>query len=133
MRGALDLAAVARGTAVGVAVSLPASLVGLAVVDGGSPPALVLAFLVLVLAGLGAGGYVAARRVPSAPLGNGAVAAVAAFALVQSGGLVRRLVAGEPVSLPSLAFAAFLASCCGLLGGFAASRRWQSTADPGHQ
>ena len=129
--GPLDLAAVARGTVVGVAVSLPASLLGLAVVDGASHPGLVLAFLLAVLAGLGGGGYVAARRVPSAPLGNGAVAAVAAFALIQSAGLVRRLAAGQPVSLPSLAFAAFLACCCGLLGGLAASRRWQSASGGG--
>lgn len=119
----LDLAAVARGAAVAVAVSLPASLVGLVVVDDADNPGLVLAFLLLVLGGLAAGGYVAGRRVPTAPLLNGAAAALAAFVLIQGIGLVRRVATGAPFSLSSVAFAAFLAYCCGLLGGVAASRR----------
>lgn len=119
----LDLAAVVRGGAVAIAVSLPASLVGVVVVDDGDNPSLVLAFLLVVLGGLGAGGYVAGRRVPTAPLLNGAAAALAAFVLIQGIGLVRRVATGAPFSLSSVAFAAFLAYCCGLLGGLAASRR----------
>lgn len=118
---ALDLKAVARGAAVAVGLALPVSLVGLVVVGGDD--SIVFAFLVLVLVGLSAGGYVAARRVPGAPLLNGAAAAVGAFALIQAVGIVRRLATGDTVSLPSVAFAAFLAYCCGLLGGAVASRR----------
>ncbi len=121
--GSVDLAAVGRGTAVAVAVSLPVSLLGLVVVDDGDDPGVVFALLLLVLAGLGAGGYVAARQVPSAPLLHGTVAALAAFALIQGVGLVRRVATGAPFSLPSIAFAAFMACCCGLLGGVVAARR----------
>ena len=126
----LDRAAVARGMLVAVAVSLPVSLLGLVVVDDGDSPTLVFAFLVLVLAGLAAGGYVAASRVPTAPLLNGATAALAAFALIQGIGLVRRVVTGASFSLPSIAFAALLAYCSGLLGGVAASRRGAGNGAP---
>ncbi len=119
----LDLRAVARGMLVAIAVSLPTSLLGLVVVDDGDSPTLVFAFLLVVLAGLAAGGYVAARRVPTAPLGNGAMAALAAFALIQGIGLVRQVATGESFSLPSVAFAALLAYCCGLLGGLAGGWR----------
>lgn len=118
----VDLGAVARGAAVAVAISLPAALLGLVVVDDADNDNLVFAFLVAVLAGLGAGGYVAARRVPSAPLLHGAVAALVAFALIQGAGLIRRVASGDSFSLTSIAFAALLAYSCGLLGGLAASR-----------
>lgn len=122
----LEAPAVVRGAAVAVAVSLPASLLSLVVVRGGDTN-VVFAFLVVVLAGLAAGGYVAARRAPAAPLSNGMVAALVAFALIQGAGLLRQAATGGSFSVSSLAFAAFLASCCGLLGGAAASRRWMRT------
>ena len=121
--GVLDRRAVMVGACIAVVISLPAGVLGQVVVDDrGHSPGLVLAFLMPVLAGFAAGGYVAARHAPTGPLANSAVAAVAAFALIQGLGVARRLVVGAPLSLPSLVFAAFLAYSSGLLGGLVAQR-----------
>jgi hypothetical protein len=106
-----------------IAIALPVAVVGRRVLDDHGGGGLVLAFLLPVLTGFAVGGYIAARQAPSAPLAHGALAALGAFALVQGIGTVRRLVAGEALSLPSLALAAFVACCCGLLGGMAAQRQ----------
>lgn len=124
----LDRRALIAGTLTALAVIVPVTLLGELVGAGDEDTNLVFAFLVPVLIGFGAGAYVAARRAVAGPLTNGALAAVAAFALVQGLGLVRRLVAGEPISLASIAFAAVLAYSCGLVGAVIATRRRPSSA-----
>lgn len=116
----------AAGGLQAIAIALPVALVGQWVVDDGDNPGLVLVFLLPVLAGFAVGGYTAARRAPEGPLANGAVAALVAFAVIQGFGIARRLAAGAPLSVPSLAFAAFLAYSCGLLGGAVAQHRRRS-------
>jgi putative membrane protein (TIGR04086 family) len=120
---ALDWRAVLLGAAAAVAIAVPTAVLNAAVVDDGEETNLVFGTLLLVLAGFAVGGFVAARRAPDGPLANGAVAALCAFLVVQGAGVVRRLAADEPLSLPSLAFAALLAYSSGLLGALAASRR----------
>ena len=119
----LEGRALLLGAAVAVAIALPTAVLNAAVVDDGEETNLVFGTLLLVLAGFAAGGFVAARRAPLAPLANGAVAALCGFAVIQGAGIVRRVVADDPVSLPSVAFAALLAYSSGLLGALAASRR----------
>lgn len=118
----LDREAIVPGAAVAIALTLPAALVSQAVMDEGESDSLSFLFLLLVAFGFGLGGAVAARRAPGGPLANGAIAALSAFAVIQAIGLLRRLVAGDDVSLPSIAFAALLAYSCGLLGALVASR-----------
>ena len=117
----LERGAVLVGAAVAMAVALPTALVAEAVVDDGDS-ALGPPLFALVLVGFGLGGFVAGRRAPGAPLSNGAVAALAAYAVIQGAGAVRRAVVEDPVSVPAVVFAALLASSTGLLGAFLASR-----------
>lgn len=119
----IDRRAVVVGVLPAVAIALPVAVIGQWVVDDGDSASLVLIFLLPVLAGFAVGGYVAARRTPEAPLANGAVAALVAFAVIQGFGIARRLATGLPLSIPSLALAAFLACSCGLLGGLVAQHR----------
>lgn len=119
----IDRPALLAGTLTALAVVVPATVLAEVVGAADKDTNLVFAFLVPVLFGFGAGAYVAARRATAGPLTNGALAAVAAFALVQGVGLVRRLLAGEPISPASIAFAALLAYSCGLVGAAIASRR----------
>ncbi len=123
----IDPRAVATGGLAAAAIALPVSLVGQWVVDDGDNLSLVLAFLLPVLAGFAIGGYVAARRAPALPLANGAVAALAAFAVIQGFGVARRLAAGLSLSVPSLALAAFLAYSSGLIGAMVAQHRRRSS------
>lgn len=127
----IDLPSVLVGAVTAVVITLPIGVLSEVVVDSGDPAGLVLAFLVLLLAGFAAGGYVAARRTPDGPLANSMVAAVAAFAVIQGVGAVRHMVAGEPLSLPSIVFAAFLACSSGLLGGLVAQRRQRTEQQAG--
>ncbi|MBW3610546.1 MAG: hypothetical protein KY438_03315 [Actinobacteria bacterium] len=117
--------AVLPGALTAAVIALPVGLAGQIVVDGTRTNSSVLAlvFLVPILVAFAAGGFVTARRAGAAPLTNGALAAVAAFALIQGVGVVRRLVSGEDISPASLAFAAFLAYSCGLVGALAAQRQ----------
>ena len=118
----LDRRAVAVGAAVAMAIALPAALLAEALVDD-EESALGPPLFLLVLVGFGLGGFVAARRAPAAPLSNGAVAALAAYVIIQGVGVVRRVIADETVSPAGIVFAALLASSTGLLGAFLARRR----------
>ena len=83
----------------------------------------VLALFAVVLVAFMAGGWVAARRGPASPLANGATAALAAYAVVQGYGIVRRLADGDDIRWLGIAFAALLAVSCGTVGAVLASLR----------
>lgn len=118
----LDRQAIAVGAAVAIAITLPAALLAEVLVDNDDstlgPP-----LFLLVLVGFGLGGFMAARRAPTAPLSNGAVAALVAYVIIQGVGVVRRVIADETVSPAGIVFAALLASSTGLLGAFLARRQ----------
>ena len=84
------------------------------------------------LAGLVAGGWRAGRLGPGAPLSNGGVAALAAYAVLAVAASVIRVVSDRSLDVVSLAFNAFLAASAGILGGLIASwrRPAQTAADP---
>ncbi|MDP8987838.1 MAG: hypothetical protein M3N11_05755 [Actinomycetota bacterium] len=87
----LDRRALVAGTLTALAVIVPVTVLGAILGGGVEDTNLVFLLLAPVLVGFGAGAYVAARRAVAGPLTNGALAAVAAFGLVQGVGLVRRL------------------------------------------
>lgn len=120
----LDVRAVCFGALAAVVIALPLGLAGQIVVgdDGTDNSLLSLVFLLPILLAFMVGGFIAGRRAAAAPLTNGALAALGAFALIQGVGLVRRVVTGGTISWTSLAFAAFLAYSCGLVGAGVAQR-----------
>ncbi len=123
MNRVLDPLAIVPGVALAVAVALPAALVGEVAADGDDDPSgLGLLTFLVVLVGFAAGGWLAARRAPSAPYSNGAVAALGAFAVIQLGGIVVNAVDGEPLRVASIAFLALLASASGMGGALVAAR-----------
>lgn len=118
-----DLGALGRGTAVALVVGGGAALLANAldaVTDDGAALALVL--LLVTLAGLGAGGWVAARASRRAPLTHGAGAALAAVAVLLVVNVVRRAVGGDSVDAAYLLVWLPLALACGLAGAVAALR-----------
>lgn len=126
MNDLVDPPAVAVGALVTLAVAVPAALLAQTLdatgrVDDDSAWLLVL-FLVIVGA-MVAGGYAAAIRRPDAPLTNGALAALTAYALVQTIGIIRLLAAGDPVTWAALPVFALLAAASGMTGGLYADHR----------
>jgi hypothetical protein len=120
----LEPAAIGAGAVLAVVIALPAALVGEAAVDGDEDPSgFVLLCFVVVLLAFVAGGWLAARRAAGAPYSNGAVAALAGFAVIQLGGVIVNLVEDEPVRGASIAFSALLATASGLVGALVATRR----------
>ena len=120
----LERRAVGAGAVLAVVTALPAALVGEAAADGEDDPSgLVLLCFVVVLLAFAAGGWLAARRAADAPFSNGAVAALAAFAVIQLGGIVANLVKDDPVEGASIAFSALLATASGLVGAIVATRQ----------
>ncbi len=83
----------------------------------------VLALFAVVLIAFVAGGYVAAKRTRREPLVTGALAAVAAFVVVQGYGVARRLADGDEIRWFGILFAALLAASCGTVGAIVASAR----------
>lgn len=132
----LDRASVLKGTAVTLAITVPPAVVVQLMDDGDDMAAsnwTRVAFLV-ILVGFGAGGWVAARRQPTAPLAHGAAATFLAWAIVQGVGIVRRLVTGDSLDWLSFVFAALLAASTGAVGGLLADRfrhRGGARPDPG--
>jgi len=86
----------------------------------------VLLLFAVVLVAFMIGGHVAARRGPANALLNGATAAIAAYAVVQGYGIVRRLADGDDVRWVGIVFAALLAGSCGTVGAIVATIRERS-------
>lgn len=80
-----------------------------------------LLFLVVVF-GFVFGGFVAGRGNFGNAARHGALAALAAFMLLQGMASIRRLVIGESVSVIAVLFNGFTAAVCGSLGGLLATR-----------
>jgi hypothetical protein len=122
----IDRLAILRGASVAICICLPAALAAQALVDvpeGDDPPATVFLFFALVLAGFAVGGWWAARSAPAAPYSNGAVAALAAFLVIQGIALVVRAVGGEGTNIVAIVFNGLVAYGAGLLGAAIWSRR----------
>jgi putative membrane protein (TIGR04086 family) len=113
--------AVGIGAGVAIAIAVPSALAGQLLADAESN--LVFLFFLAVLVGFVLGGSAAARRAPEAPFTNGALAAVAAYLLIQGLAIISLLVRGEPIRVPQILFNALVAYGSGLLGGLMASRR----------
>lgn len=119
----VDRSAIAAGAGVGVAVAgvvviLAKAISSLTDVNANLPLYFVL------LAGLGAGGGVAARRQPRSPLTHGALAAVAALVVVVIVLVMVRLALGREQANPiSLVFHLLMASSAGIFGGYLGARR----------
>jgi len=121
----LDPKAVLVGALVALAIAVPPAVAAQVWSDRGTLEGsnLVLLLFALVLVAFGAGGWFAARRAAAAPLLNGAVAAVAAFVIVQGYGVVRRLADGDELRWLGMVVAGLLAASCGTVGAVLASMR----------
>jgi predicted permease len=128
----MDLAQLNRrdvglGALVAIVIALPCGLLAQSLADGDDDgsgrSAAVPVLFVMVMAAFGLGGWVAARFQRDTPQMHGAVAALAAFVVIQGVGVARRVAAGDGVNVASIVFFGLLAATCGLLGGWLARRR----------
>lgn len=114
-----------RGVVTTLVVALPVGILNQLLVSGGDvdagSPLLVLLWLLIML-GAAAGGWAVRRLCPDAHLAWAAGAAATAYALVQSIGVIRRLVTGGDISWIGYPFLALLMACCGIIGAVYAGR-----------
>ena len=118
--------AVAVGAGIALAICVPAAILAqvldeVGTVDDDSSWLLVLFAVILV--GMGIGGHAAAVRRLDAPLTNGALAALAAYLLVQGIGAARLLASGDDVTWAAIPFFALLSAAAGMAGGLVADHR----------
>ncbi|HTJ75153.1 MAG TPA: hypothetical protein VL337_07285 [Acidimicrobiales bacterium] len=119
----IDRSAVQAGAILAAAVAAGAIVLAQAVKSLTGTDANLVLYLVL-LGGLVAGGRVAGRRQPMAPLTHGALAAVAAYVALIVVITALRLALGKEVADPvSLVFNGLMAASAGILGGYLAVRR----------
>lgn len=127
--GRTDWRAVADGAVVAVMVTLPPTIVVRLFKDGdleGQESYLWVVPVVALLAGFALGGHRAARRQPDAPLRHAATAAGAAFAVLATIALTRRLVAGDGLStalVVTLLLLLQITVSLAVIGGYVAMRR----------
>ncbi len=69
-----------------------------------------------VIFGFALGGFGAARSRPDAPLIHGALAAAAAFAIIQTIGIIRRSISGDALHITSIAFNFMVAVLAAMIG-----------------
>ena len=119
----IDWQALVKGAAVSIVVCLPLALLAEVLVDRDDPSSLSVPLYLGVLLGFVAGGFVAARHAVASHLVTGALAASAAFVVIQGAGVVVRVANGEEVLFASIVFTALLAYGCGLTGAVAGERR----------
>jgi putative membrane protein (TIGR04086 family) len=116
----VDRRAVLAGASLAVVVAGASIVVAQTVKSLTDRDANLLLYLVL-LAGLAAGGRVAARRQPLSPLTHGALAALAAYVVLIVVITVIRLALGREVADPvSLLFNALMSASAGIFGGYLA-------------
>jgi predicted permease len=118
-------AAIRQGVLTALVLALPAGLLNQFVVDrsDGRTPFVLLLWVVILFGGA-AGGFAVLRLSPAARLSHAAAAAGAAYVIVQTIGVVRRLFVGAPISWLAFPLLATLMATCGMLGG-AFARRWE--------
>ncbi len=117
----VDKGAVFAGTRLAVLVAGGAIAVANAITSLTDRDANLLLYLVL-LGGLGAGAWVAARSQPQSPLTHGALAALAAYVVLIVVITAIQLALGREVADPvSLVFNALMAASVGVLGGYLAA------------
>jgi hypothetical protein len=124
----IDWRAVGLGIVVAIGISVPLALVYQLLRDSYTSTVLQVVFLLLVLAGLVAGGFVAGWKGPRTPLTHGILAALAAYLLLQVVTLVLLIARSEDLdfdTLVEIVFNAGLAAGMGLLGGWIAN--WRTT------
>jgi hypothetical protein len=125
----MDVRAVGQGALLTLAVALPPVWLVRILKGGdlaGSESNLWLVVPVALLAGFALGGHLAGRHRPERAMTHGAAAGAAAFALLVVVSVVRRLFAGDDVSLPYLVRLLLLGQITislALLGGYVAQRR----------
>ena len=126
IRQLVDLRAVAAGAGAALAIAVPAAILAQVLDEAGTVDdnsSWLMVLFVVILLGMGIGGHVAADRRLDAPLTNSAVAAIAAYLLVQTIGAVRLLAAGDQVTWAAIPFFALLSASAGMAGGLVADRR----------
>lgn len=111
----------AIGAAVVLAVGVPVALVGALVLKEGSSGVFPLALVVLV--GVGAGGWLAGTRAPAAPVRHAVAAGVLGFTVAQGLSAVLLVVRDRDVSAGAVAFNLAVAVAVGAVGGWVASDR----------
>jgi hypothetical protein len=129
-RELVDRRAVGLGALVALAVAVPTIVISSLVGVGSRSNAVFVPFLIY-LAGQALGGWRAGRLRPDAPLSNGALASLAAYAAIGVVASVIRATHDRPLDPVSIVFNAFLAASAGILGGLLAT--WRRPAADGDQ
>ena len=115
--------AVVAGVVAALVFALPAGLVGAVVVDDESNNG-VFVFLLVIMVGMLAGGFVAGSKRPDMPLTHGALAGAVAYAVAQTTTVLVRLLDGTDLRSPAVyVFNALFAASLGIVGGRLAERR----------
>jgi putative membrane protein (TIGR04086 family) len=124
----VDRPSVVDGARLAVLVAAAAIALAQAITSLTDRDANLLLYLVL-LGGLGAGGRLAARRQPAAPLTHGALAALLAYAVLIVVVTAIRVAVGRGIADPvSLVFNGLMAASAGIFGGYLAVMRPGRTA-----
>ena len=116
---------VGLGSGAALAVALPAAVLA-QVIDTASTtddaPAAVYALVMVVLGGIALGGWVAGRRRPDRPAQVGALVGLAAIAVVQVLGVIRRIVAGDDVAWATIPLVLVVAMGLAAIAAFLGAR-----------
>lgn len=100
----------------GLVIVVPITLLALVVLDDESSAYGQLGFFGLTMVGFAAAGYGGGKLAPLAPMTHGALGAAGTWAIIQTFGVLRRLVSGEAIGWIGLPLQGLIAAGCGIAG-----------------
>ncbi len=112
----INWSVVRTAAASGLVIVIPLTILSLVVLDDDSSSYAKLGFFGLTMFGFAAAGYGGGKLAPHAPMAHGAFGAAGTYVVIQTFGVLRRLISGDEINAIGYPLQALIAAGCGIFG-----------------
>ncbi len=112
----IDWSIVKTAALSGLVLLVPLALLNQWIISEESTNFAKLGFFGAFMVAFAAAGYGGGKLAPHAPMAHGAFGAAGSYVVIQTFGVIRRLLAGDPINFVGYPLQMFIAAGCGVLG-----------------